>query len=592
MEGSAKSPGSDISWLDADRFVSTSTEFVQRIRYGSGTRFSNVRTLTPEDQEKGFNTYCKNNSLAFGQVVPVEDYVFQSDRFQSDRFQSNRFPSDRFPSDRFQSGRFQSEKLEKIVDLEAGKKLGDNQTVNGTETNKKGTDDPPKTTEITKTKGSSKIGGESRLKTIILEQTWFSVYKRLHLAAMIVNLLFLILASSGLFPYARSNAVVFSLGNIVMCVLVRNEVFLRAMFWLAVHLLGYWWVPLRLKTMTTALLQSVGGIHSGCGLGAIVWLVYALDHSFRNRHLASDAMLGIAIGILFLLFLSSLAAFPVLRHIYHNFFERVHRFAGWTSLGLVWAYVFLAAFWDPGTQSYRISNRTGKELARMQGLWLTVATTFMIILPWLGVRKVPVETLVPATKLNALITFQGGVQAGLLARISPSPFSEWHAFGIVSDGQKKHTLVAGSVGDFTISLVEMPPTHIWVRTFHFAGIPYLANMYEKSLLVATGSGIGVFLSFALQETRANAHLIWIAKKVRESYGDEMWEAVNRVPAERITLIDTALCGRPKTRELVVTKAKELKAEVVIVTSNPSCTNDVVNGCRAAGIPAFGPIWDS
>lgn len=222
--------------------------------------------------------------------------------------------------------------------------------------------------------------------------------------------------------------------------------------------------------MMTSLLQSLGGIHSGCGLGAIMWLAYAINLTLRNRHGASDEMVGIAFGILGLLVLTSIAAFPLVRHIHHNLFEIVHRLAGWTSLAMVWAFVLLSTFWDPATETYRVSSRSGTELVQMQGLWFTVATTVMIILPWLGVRRVAVDTLVVPNKLNSLIQFKGGVKPGFLVRISRSPLAEWHAFGIISDGQKSHTILAGAVGDFTKSLLEKPPTHVWVRTIHFAGI--------------------------------------------------------------------------------------------------------------------------
>lgn len=56
--------------------------------------------------------------------------------------------------------------------------------------------------------------------------------------------------------------------------------------------------------------------------------------------------------------------------------------------------------------------------------------------------------------------------------------------------------------------------------------------------------------------------------------------------------DTAVWGRPNVPEMTVKEAKRWGGEVVIVTSNPSGSRDVVNGCKAAGIPAFGPIWDS
>lgn len=42
----------------------------------------------------------------------------------------------------------------------------------------------------------------------------------------------------------------------------------------------------------------------------------------------------------------------------------------------------------------------------------------------------------------------------------------------------------------------------------------------------------------------------------------------------------------------VKASKKFGAQVVIVTSNPEGSRDVVNACKASGVPAFGPIWDS
>jgi len=104
--------------------------------------------------------------------------------------------------------------------------------------------------------------------------------------------------------------------------------------------------------------------------------------------------------------------------------------------------------------------------------------TIAILLPWLTVRRVPVDVS-SLSGHASLIKFRGGLKSGILGRISPSPLSEWHAFGIISDGKTSHMMLAGAVGDFTKSLVSKPPTHLWVRTVHFAGLPYLVNLYDK-----------------------------------------------------------------------------------------------------------------
>jgi len=80
-----------------------------------------------------------------------------------------------------------------------------------------------------------------------------------------------------------------------------------------------------------------------------------------------------------------------------------------------------------------------------------------------------------------------------LARISRSSIMEYHAFGIISyalqfgseiwpvllmtslvsrEGVKAnaHYLICGVQGDFTRSLVEKPPTHLWTRQLKVCSI--------------------------------------------------------------------------------------------------------------------------
>ncbi|EEF39849.1 conserved hypothetical protein [Ricinus communis] len=430
---------------------------------------------------------------------------------------------------------------------------------------------------------------ESRLSVILLDQGLFTVYKRLFIISLTLNMLGLILAATGNFPYARNKAALFAIANILALTLCRSEAFLRVVFWLAVKVFGRSWMPLPIKTATTSLLQSLGGIHSGCGVSSIAWLIYALVLTLKDRENTSSAIIGVASTILSFLCLSALAAFPLIRHLHHNVFERTHRFAGWTALALLWAFVMLTISYDPKTRSY--SNELGSELFRRQEFWFTIAITVLIIIPWITVRRVPVKISSPSGHAS-IIKFQGGVKAGILGRISPSPLSEWHAFGIISDGKTEHMMLAGAVGDFTKSLVANPPSHLWVRQVHFAGLPYLVNMYDRVLLVATGSGICVFLSFLLQPCRASVCLLWVAKGIEQNFGKEIKEMMSGHPKDKVIVHDTAILGRPNVSQTSVDTAKSWGAEVVIVTSNPEGSRDVVNACKAARISAFGPIWDS
>ncbi|KAH0696183.1 hypothetical protein KY290_013551 [Solanum tuberosum] len=445
---------------------------------------------------------------------------------------------------------------------------------------------PPKTlSEREKNKKNS-----SRLSVILLDQGLFTVYKRLFALSLVLNITFLILASTGNFPYARKKTVLFSIGNIFALTLCRSEAFLRVVFWLAVNCLGWSWIPIRIKTIVTSLLQSLGGIHSGCAISSIAWLVYALIQTLNDKENTSPEIIGVAFAILSLLFLSSLAAFPLVRHLHHNFFEKIHRFVGWIALALLWIFITLTVSYDPETKSYN-NAEIGSKLIKQQEFLFTLAITVLIILPWITVRRVPVKVTSPSGHAT-IIKFEGGVKAGILGRISPSPLSEWHAFGIISDGKAEHMMLAGAVGDFTKTLVSNPPSHLWVRQVHFAGLPYLVNMYNRVLVVATGSGICVFLSFLLQPSAANVCFLWVTKGVEQNFGKEIKEMLSGHPKEKVIIHDTTLLGRPNVSEMSIDAARKWGAEVVIVTSNPKGSRDVVNACKKSGIPAFGPIWDS
>lgn len=111
-------------------------------------------------------------------------------------------------------------------------------------------------------------------------------------------------------------------------------------------------------------------------------------------------------------------------------------------------------------------------------------------------------------------------------------------------------------------------------------------------MVATGSGICVFLSFLLQPSSADVCLLWVAKGIEENFGKEIMDMVSGYSKDKIIVHDTAVLGRPSVAKMSVEAAKNWGAEVVIVTSNPEGSRDVVSACKASGIPAFGPIWDS
>ena len=117
-------------------------------------------------------------------------------------------------------------------------------------------------------------------------------------------------------------------------------------------------------------------------------------------------------------------------------------------------------------------------------------------------------------------------------------------------------------------------------------------MYKKVVVVATGSGICVFLSFVLRPCHSDVYIIWVANGIEKNFREEIVTKMKKYHSKKMIIHKMTVSDQPNVPEREVEAVRRWGAEVVIVTSNPSGSRDVVNGCKAAGIPAFGPIWDS
>lgn len=416
---------------------------------------------------------------------------------------------------------------------------------------------------------------------------WFDLYRKLFALALIFNVGALIAASKGQFGYAKKNMFSMALGNLLVAILVRNELVLRIVYFIIVKTLFR--APVRLRNMVTALMVNLGGLHSGCASAGLMWSCYATSSCFRTGNLP-NAVLAFAILTPIALGISILAAFPYVRHNHHNAFEKIHRFVGWLGLAYLWVLLILLASWDDKTKGYQPNRIQWHE---KQEFWYTLLSSVMIVAPWLTLQRIPIKVSSPSAK-TAFLSFPGGCYTGLIGRLSRSPWLEWHAFGIISCGPMAftHHMLVVAQGDWTRELIAHPPEFVWTRGLRFAGLPYLAEMYQRGIIVATGAGIGVTLSVYLQ-TQGFFHLIWIGSDIEHTYGIEVMNLLRQaVKGDRMTLVDTKKSGRPDTVQLIDNAYRKIDAQVVFVTSNPKGTELIVNGCRERGLVAFGPLFDS
>ncbi|THH13259.1 hypothetical protein EW146_g6937 [Bondarzewia mesenterica] len=384
---------------------------------------------------------------------------------------------------------------------------------------------------------------------------WFNTYRKFYTFIVALNGVGILLAVIGKWQYPRRYTGAFVLGNLLVAILMRNELFGRLLY-LLVNTLFAKWTPLWFRLGCTSVLQHLGGIHSGCASSGFAWLIFRVTLIFINHKDNHDAILIMGVITNLAVAISVASAFPWVRNTHHK--------------------------WNPD----------GTTILRQQDFWFAFGMTIFIMIPWFTVREVKVDVEVPSPKV-AILRFERGMQQGLLARVSRSSVMEYHAFGIISEGThaKYHYLICGVQGDFTRSLVNDSPTHLWTRQLKFAGVSNTSTLYHRGIRVCTGTGIGAALSTCLQNP--NWYLIWIGSDQEKTFGPTIAGLVYRhIGLERMCLWDSKQRGgRPDVMKLVKETYASWNAEVVFITSNYQGNTEIMEGCKEAGIPAFGTLWD-
>ncbi|KAJ7617629.1 hypothetical protein DFH06DRAFT_1306780 [Mycena polygramma] len=419
-------------------------------------------------------------------------------------------------------------------------------------------------------------------------QLWFNTYRKFFTFIVSLNLVALVLAATNTWAYPRRFAGAFVLGNLQCAILVRNELFGRFLY-LLVNTLFAKWPPLWLRLGLTSALQHLGGVHTGCATSGAAWLVYRLVRigTHYDRYPTSIVASGVVTTVA--VFVSMASAIPWVRNTHHNIFEVFHRVVGWIGLISTWVFVVLGDSYNHQTHSW---GSSGIRMISHQDFWFAVVMSIFVITPWLTVRRVPVQIELPSPKV-AVLRFERGMQQGLLARISLGSQLEYHAFGTISKGKdsNEHYLICGVQGDFTKSLVQNPPTHMWTRQLKFAGVSNTTKIYKRGIRVCTGTGLGAALSSCLQSP--DWYLIWIGSDQAKTFGPTISSLItDNLPPTQYCLWDSKERGkRPDIMKLIKETYDSWGAEVVFITSNMGGNTEMMEGCKKEGIPAFGTLWD-
>jgi hypothetical protein len=213
----------------------------------------------------------------------------------------------------------------------------------------------------------------------------------------------------------------FALANLTLAILIRQQLVINLLFWLATRAPTTW--PLRIRS-TLGKVYHFGGLHVGAAIAGTLWFVAlagSQTYSVAIGHNAVPAAdLAISLALAVLLVTIVITALPPLRQRFHNTFERTHRFAGWAVLALFWAQTVVSAADDPSGVS---------QLWARPSVWVLAVLTLSIALPWLRLHRVQIHVERPSAHA-ALTYFNYGVTrfAGSSMPISLNPLLEWHSF--------------------------------------------------------------------------------------------------------------------------------------------------------------------
>jgi hypothetical protein len=412
-------------------------------------------------------------------------------------------------------------------------------------------------------------------------------YHRLLVVALVVNLIVLVdHLESGSWRVADGSALsAFSgltLVNLALAVVMRQQRVLNLLYALAGSCSpsGPLWLRWSVSKVT-----HIGGIHAGAALAGTGWLCAFLVAAVTGPASTTTVVLASALALLALVIV--VCATPVVRAKAHDVFELTHRFGGWSSIAIFWVLTVHLAV------SARGDERALEVVATDWRVWVLALVTACIVSPWLRLRRVAITVERPSSHA-VIVTFDHGVTPSFSAAvaISRSPLREWHAFATVATpGRSGFRLLISRAGDWTGEFIDNPPSHVWVR-----GIPVSAPiakatlLYRRILYVATGSGIGPILGQILAN-RVPSTLVWSTRTPRVTYGDALVDEVLAAQPDALVW-DTTERGKPDLLRLTRETLERSGAEAVFVVSNQPTTRRLIDDLEGAGIPAFGPIWDS
>lgn len=414
--------------------------------------------------------------------------------------------------------------------------------------------------------------------------------------------------------------------NFLASALARQAIVVNGMFQIMCSLSLR--LPLCLRRVA-ANIYHYGGVHSGCGVAALIWYVGAVvmltQLAIRVRghpyHLSNHTLITLILAylVLFLLAVIIAVAYPTVRLRYHNSFEFAHRFLTWLVVALFLSLLVLVVGDSSLTPStVTISVLPAASLVRLPAFWCVLTTVIAIIQPWTRLRRIRVQAERLSTHAIRLHLSGADSRLGKTISLATHPLQDWHSFATFPDEPRcididdeeaaiaktsaakgYCSVLVSRAGDWTGARINEPPTELWTRGEQPYGFTRVMRLFRRVVIVATGSGIGPCLAFLAEGgeacRRPAIRLVWQTRSPQQTYGSRVLDLVHRLDPDAM-ILDTSKQGRRvDLLPWVVDHClayRGFEAEMVCVISNRSLTHTLVSQLRGRGIPAMGPLFDS
>eukprot|EP01083_Nonionella_stella_P314269 1131555_1 len=310
----------------------------------------------------------------------------------------------------------------------------------------------------------------------------------------------------------------------------------------------------------TRLADGIGGLHSSCGLSALLWNAIYFYHNqitFGPVNVTWILPYSLLTMIVF--------ALPCIRYHYHNTFELIHRYFRWVVIVLLlYSHIVLE-------QAYTSSI----------GVFVLLILIFLLtVYPWFIQHTISGKdvTVVSASMATAYF-FPIKCPMGAVAKISTDRL-EYHVMGITplgtdeKTGKPKSLALIKSLGDWTTKLNSDTRDEAKLRdmTFYIARVKppnFTQGLFnwDRVFILVTGVGIAPCIPYVTNDISGlglAVSLLWVARDHANNYPKFIIDILEPIP--NMELYDTTKKKRPNLCTLVVKKARDFEAQAVFIVS--------------------------